>query len=356
MGGLQNHVLCLMKSLYGVVEMALVVNVELDPRVTSKFEGEGLKVYRLGGTSGHDWRIFMRFGKIVSDFNPDLIHAHGMPFLVLVWLNVFKRGIPIVSSIHTDTGHPRLRKRLEMALLARNRISLWLPVSCATRDDFCRAYPWARARSEVFFNSVRIEEFEGLKISRLERQKALAREPSGRQTFIVGMVGRDADIKDWPSFHRIASIIQARLKQAKVNHSLSAKTSRYDLLFLNAGEKKVCNGREAIASMDIFVMTSKFEQLPTTMLECFAIGTPICGFIPGGGTCDIIAFSNGHVREAFIAERNCEKLADIVIDMMENPDKRQAIAEDGRQILENHFEASKNCNGRLLQIYKRMIG
>ena len=121
--------------------------------------------------------------------------------------------------------------------------------------------------------------------------------------------------------------------------------------FLNAGEKKACDGREAIRKMDLFMMTSKHEELPTVVLECFLEGTPICGFLPGGGTSDILQYSKGPVREAFITERNCEMLADVVMDLLAHPEKRQAMVEDGRQILEEHFDAEKNVRGQLMRIY-----
>ena len=100
-------------------------------------------------------------------------------------------------------------------------------------------------------------------------------------------------------------------------------------------------------------MTSKSEQLPTTILECFAIGTPVCGFLPEGGTVDILAFSNGSVDRAFIRERSCENLADLVLDLLTSPEQRKALVEDGQQILENHFDAEKNCKGQLMDIYRR---
>ena len=57
------------------------------------------------------------------------------------------------------------------------------------------------------------------------------------------------------------------------------------------------------------------------------------------------------MREAFITERNCEKLADVVMDLLAHPEKRQAMVEDGRQILEEHFDAEKNVRGQLMRIY-----
>ena len=126
--------------------------------------------------------------------------------------------------------------------------------------------------------------------------------------------------------------------------------------FLNAGEKSACDGREAIAKMDLFVMTSKHEELPTTVLECFALGTPVCGFIPVGGMSDILKLSGGPLREVFIAERSCERLSDIVMDLLAHPEKRQALIEDGRRILEDHFDAEKNCRDRLMGVYRAESG
>ena len=90
----------------------------------------------------------------------------------------------------------------------------------------------------------------------------------------------------------------------------------------------------------------------TTVLECFALGTPVCGFVPAGGMADVLKFSNGSLREAFIVERSCERLSDIVLDLLGHPEKRQALVEDGRQILVNHFDAEKNCCGQLMEIYR----
>ena len=200
------------------------------------------------------------------------------------------------------------------------------------------------------------------------------------------MVGRNADQKDWPAFHRVEELVKgkvSRFQGFKVSGFQGFKVSEFQgfkvsglqglnlprtnqsnnqtisnqtissVDFLNAGEKSTCDGREAIAKMDLFVMTSKHEELPTTVLECFALGTPVCGFIPVGGMSDILKFSTGPLREVFIAERSCEKLADIVMDLLAHPEKRQALIEDGRRILENHFDAEKNCRGRLMEIYEK---
>lgn len=349
MGGLQMHVKCLMQALKGIAETVVAINVEIDPQLLSTFEQEGLKVYRLGGRSGHDWRVVGRFKKVLTDFKPDVIHAHGLPFFCAVWLlcsRIFKSSrslasIPILHSIHTTPSKPRGKGYLESFVLNR-LVDYWLPVSTPTWAAFKKWHP--KAKGEVFFNPLRLSDSLPQRIKQSQIKQL--------NNFTIGMVGRDADVKDWPSFHRVESIVKSRLSQLKQDLPLFASQLRFP--FLNAGEKGLCNGREEIAKMDLFLMTSKMEAMPTTVLECFALGTPICGFIPVGGMADILGFSNGPVRDAFIAERSCEKLADIAMDLMQHPEKRQAMVEDGRRILE-HFDAEKNCRGRLIEIYQSLI-
>ena len=92
-GGMQRHVLCLMRALKGIAETAVVLNTELDSEIVSMFENEGCKVYRLRGRSGHDWRIIGRFRRILKEFQPDVIHVHGIPLFCLIYLAICNRSI-----------------------------------------------------------------------------------------------------------------------------------------------------------------------------------------------------------------------------------------------------------------------
>ncbi len=327
-GGLQRHVLCLMESLKGIADTAVVINTEIEPQVVDLFADNGMKLYRLHGKSGHDLRIVLRLHKILQDFKPDIVHAHGLPLYGLFYFCLFRRSIPIIHSLHTPPTMPTLTTWLPWKLLEM-RIAYWLPVSSETWVRFLKWHP--KVKGEIFFNPLRL---------RHENHSRLDVEGWRGEGPVVGMVGRNDDQKDWPSFHKVEAIVKSR---------------RPEITFFNAGENAICNGREMIGRMDLFIMTSKHEQLPTTVLECFECGTPICGFLPDGGTKDILHFSNGPVRDAFISNRDCSRLANLVEILLDNPSKRQAIVRDGWQILVNHFDAEKNCHGQLMDVYKRFV-
>lgn len=308
---------------------------------------DGTPYYLCNCTSGHDLKLFFAIRHVVKTFRPDVIHLHDIRLFGALYLRYFTK-IPRVCSIHLPSNpNPRFSRRL---LNWAVQPCYWLPVSKNNWDRFSTYHPGVKG--EVFFNPIRIEKGEkvtdcridGLSDCRGGRGQAVNQSIVQSVNFIVGMVGRNAVVKDWPAFHRVEEIVKFKAQSLKLK-----------VEFLNAGEKEVCNGREAIGKMDLFVMTSKSEELPTTVLECFALGTPICGFLPVGGTKDILEFSTGPLREVFIVERNCEKLADIVMDLLTHPEKRKALVEDGRQILEGHFDAEKNCRGRLMEIYRERV-
>jgi len=317
-GGIANHVKCLVACLPTDVAHYTI-------GIDEPFAGK----------NGHDIREWFQIRRVVKRFRPDVIHFHAPCFLMALYVRLFSRA-KVVCSWHMPTDHPCGMSDWIFFMLLGKRC-YFLPVSSATWKGLQKWLPYARG--EVFFNPVRLTDFTH------SSQPSLL---SKSNNFTVGMVGRAADVKDWPSFHKVEAIVREKVE-------VQRKDGAWRVRFLNAGEKGLCDGRAAIAQMDLFLMTSKHEQLPTVVLECFAIGTPICGFLPDGGTSDILSFSKGPVDAAFLRERSCEKLADLVIDLLQSPEKRKAIAEDGRQILEGHFDAEKNVKGQLMDVYESVF-
>ena len=115
------------------------------------------------------------------------------------------------------------------------------------------------------------------------------------------------------------------------------------------------NGRSWISKMDVFVLTSKHEEMPTVVLEAFAERTAICGFIPEGGMEEILSYSTGPLKEVFIKDRDTNRLAEIVLSLVNDEAKRNAVIEDGWQILQNHFDADRLVKGRLVEVYRMVI-
>ena len=327
-GGILRHVKCLREC--------------LPPEVESYEIGHG-GTEEFAGRNGHDIREWFQIRRIIRDFKPDIVHFH-IPALMMMFYVRFFSNAKIVRSWHTPTMRAEgLKDRITRWLCGKK--CYYLPVSGPTFDGLRR---WAPGiRGEVFFNPIRIGSFGDMGIDHFCRVEHVDRVDGTREGrfkgahAVVGMVGRNADQKDWPSFHEVERFVKGIMPEVE---------------FVNGGEEHPCDGRKTIEGLDLFVMTSKHEELPTTMLECFLLGTPICGFLPVGGTCDVLGFSNGAVRDAFSEERDCRKLADTVVRLLNDEEQRRRMVEDGRHILKNHFAAEKLVPGQLMEIYRRVLG
>lgn len=311
-GGIKNHVRCLLACLKGVGDVETYCIGEDDP---------------FAGKNGHDLAEWKQIRRVVKTFKPDVIHLHTLPLLMCLYIKLFVR-VPVFVSLHTpwDREVP-LKDRILHWLVKR---AYYLPVSSVTWDSFRKKFKGVKG--EAFFNPIIIND--------MMRLRDVGSDIKG-DVPVIGAVGRNADQKDWPSFHRVVDKVCAIRPEVDV---------------WNLGEEGFCkNANERIKDMDLFVMTSKHEELPTTVLECFVSKTAICGFIPRGGMVDILSFSNGALKEVFIEDRDADKLAAIVLRLLKDDDLRQRVIEDGWQIVTNHFDAEKNCCGQLLEIYGRFL-
>ncbi len=351
MGGRERHVMTLVKSL--PKEIVYCVCATSPGEATDAMLAQGQNVYVLGGRNGHDLRIVPRFIQLMREFRPDIVHAHSMPFLVSVVLRFYPR-VPVVKSIHgtTVSGEEWKARRRSIVWkvkgilqkLLQRKTDYYLPVSMATWDEFKSVNP--DAKGEVFFNALKLEGLPEAKHDNCRPKK------------VVGMVGRNADQKDWPLFCKIAKRVLTKRSDIEFwgvgADGAWAKTS--------CGEDSCCvkwfgsrqDARELIAKMDVFLMTSKHEQLPTTLLEAFYIGVPVVGVLPEGGTREVLALST-KTSALLLPERNSEKVADALVRIIDDPKARADMVSVGKGIVMNHFDMEKLCATQLLGIYKGLI-
>lgn len=337
-GGIQRHTQCLASCLKDVCGVAVCIVGKSEP-LASQMRAAGIHVYALDCRNGHDWRCFHRFDRVLREFQPDVIHGQVLPAFCSLWLRIRNVKIPVIQSVHMPVNaRPPLRRRI-VGYFSNCRIDYRLAVSAATWDTCVRALPGVRG--EVFYNPIIISSVVG-------RSYEITKRP------IVGMVGRMAPEKDWASFGALAKRlpdvdfrgIGVTAEEAEMKLGENASGVRW------MGPQP--NGRNCIRAMDLFTLTSASEEMPTVVLECFAERTPICGFIPRGGLKEILAFSNGALKEAFLEDRDCGKLAAVVRRVLGDEDFRRRLVEDGWQIVTRHFDAMKNSRGRLMEIYREL--
>ena len=350
MGGRERHVLTLVRSLPKDLERC--VCAVSGGEAVDAMRAAGIDVRVLGGRNGHDIRVLPRFIRLLREFRPDVVHAHSSAILTSFAMRFFPRIAfamsihgPSVSGAEWAARRRSLRWKLKeiAAAAVERRPDYYLPVSGSTWKEFLQVRPGAKG--EVFYNALRLDAIP-------------KREPRpGREKKVAGMVGRMADQKDWPSFAAIAR---------------AAVSSRGDVEFWGVGADEAWaaenvgenakyvrwfgsrqDARDLIAQMDVFVMTSKHEQLPTTLLEAFAIGVPVTGFMPEGGTSEVIELSGG-ASAIMIEERDCAKAAANVLKILDDPALAASMVAAGGETVHRHFDMEKLCATQLMDVYARL--
>ena len=329
-GGILNHTKCLLRELWVCEGVEIYCIGEDEPYVGKRFQG-------------HDIRKLFQLRRVIKRFKPDVVHVQKFCLVNFFYLKFFTR-IPRIVSLHMPYGGLRGFKGRVLKWLMSP--CYFLPVSSATWRSFLSLFP--DSRGEVLFNPIRISDA-------LEGERASLDKWKNGDMPVVGMLGRNAEAKDWPMLGRLAM----RLKKVEI---WGVGVTAEEAASFGEEAKHVhwkgpqSNGREWIRKLDLYVLTSKHEEMPTVVLECFAERTPICGFVPSGGMKEILSYSNGAFREVFIEERDSEKLATVVTRVLNDADLRRRLIEDGWQIVTQHFAAEKIVPEQLVPIYRKVCG
>lgn len=103
------------------------------------------------------------------------------------------------------------------------------------------------------------------------------------------------------------------------------------------------------SAADVFVAPSILENLPNTVMESMACGTPCVAF-DQGGMADLIE----HGQTGYLARpHEPEELARGIVWVLENGDRRRELSAEARQKVEREFALEKVA-GRYLALYREM--
>ncbi len=97
---------------------------------------------------------------------------------------------------------------------------------------------------------------------------------------------------------------------------------------------------------DIFVLASKREGMPNAVLESMAAGVPVIMTPFAGLSSDLGEDRQHHI----LVDRDSRALASVILELLNNPDLRQKLAINARQLVE-HSLSLENSVFRYLNLY-----
>jgi glycosyltransferase involved in cell wall biosynthesis len=107
---------------------------------------------------------------------------------------------------------------------------------------------------------------------------------------------------------------------------------------------------DLLEASDICVLSSQAEGFSNSILEYMAAGRPVVATDVGGAREAIIEGHTGYLVKAC----DDQTMAERIVDLLRNPDRRMVMGRNGRQIVEERFSCDKRLSNTST-LYQRVL-
>lgn len=289
-GGAERFVIDLCNEMSKEHEVVLVVLHNVDKHGFFRKElNSRVRLISMNKRMGMDWRLFFRLAKLIRNEKPDVVHTHLRGIVYTFLSYIFPSKIKFIHTVHNDAkmeaggGVSKWCRKLAFNLKRVHPVT----ISEESQRSFKEFYHLPstliyNGRPPYNFNtdiSAVQQELENIKtnkhakiivnIARIQPQKnqlslAKAVDNLNKQGYAVelAIIGSKAD-------KQIVNDIEAL--HSPYVHLLDVRT----------------NPRDYMRAADAFCLSSIYEGMPITLIECFSVGAiPLC--TPVGGIINMI--------------------------------------------------------------------
>lgn len=301
-------------------------------------------------------RQLRRLGHFIREKEIDVVHTHCFYTNILGMTGAFLAGVRarVTSKGETDGFRTPMQKHAERFAF---RLSHRVIANCLVVQNQLIREGVSPAKIIQHYNGL---DMERLKVrAGLRREEALAafRLPSERRYLSIVANLRNP-VKDHPMFLRAAARV---------------RTSVPDVGFVIAGEGELMESLRELAvqlgikddvffigrcdrvadllfASDIGVLSSKAEGFANAILEYMAAGLPVVA-TDVGGACEAIA--EGETGYT-VASGDDEKMAERIIELLNEPKRARAMGERGKLIAAEKFSCDRHLQNTL-ELYDELL-
>jgi len=193
-------------------------------------------------------------------------------------------------------------------------------------------------RFAVIANGVDLNPF----VSSSNRRAEFGLDP---KTPVVGMVARLVPQKDPVTFLRMARLVSEQVPHVcflLVGDGPLRSTVEQKVQELELRDRVIVTGfrsdiPELLQTMDVVVLTSRWEGLPLTLLEAMGAARPVVATLVAGSSEVVVDGETGFL----VAPGDPTQIATAVTQLIQNPAQRQAMGEQGRRRVGRDFSLAR---------------
>jgi glycosyltransferase involved in cell wall biosynthesis len=328
--------------------------------ITEKARARGLTFYEIIEQGKVDLRVLRTLRDLVIQHDINLIHAHDyksdfFAYLLRRWL--WRRRLALLSTAHAWViigPRGEFYRRLDLWLM--KRFDHLIAVSHATKAEMVAAGVPA-AFISVIHNGIDTDEWSPVRATTNLREEL----GLGQAFPVIGYVGRIMPEKDLETWLRAAARVAEKYPNARfvlVGEGRDGTTQQQLqqlALTLGIGERVLFPGyRENLipvyATFDMFLLSSRREGLPNSLLEAMAMGLPVVTTDVAGAKELVVDGQTGFVRP----QGDVDSLAQALLTIVEDERLRFRMSRVGRERVEQEFSFTQRLH-RIEKLYQQLF-
>ena len=319
-----------------------------------------------------DGKAFQKIAKLIDWFKPDIVHTHASKAGALGRLAAFRKNVPVVvHTFHGNVFHSYFNAAKTLAYITIER-------QLAARSSAVVAIsPLQKKELTKIFNVVKENKVEviplGFDLDRFQLNRDVKRNRFREyynvdsDELAIGIIGRLVNIKNHALFLQVAKqtllkskkklrffvIGDGELKEGLIEEAKQLKMSvcaiknvKTEITFTSW----IKNIDEAIAGLDIIVMTSKNEGTPVSLIEAQAGNKAIVTTDVGGIKDIIIPGETGLVSPS----ENEPLMTKNLLRIINDSDLRQEMGNAGSKFVKNRFTYKRLVNDMNI-LYQKLL-
>lgn len=332
-----------------VIEMSLALAADYDLQVLCldepghwayRLREQGIPVYCLWRQPGLDMSVPLKLARYFRRHSTQIVHAHQCTPWFYGALSRLIYPTPRLLLEEHGRFFPEVlnRKRVWFnRLVVAPLTHRCIAVSEDVRDRLERYEGLAEPAIKVIYNGARKESTLD-HVTRTGLRQACGFVP---EDFIIGTVGRFDPIKNLPLLVR--SITAATKKAPQIRGLLVGDGPVFSEIVTLIGHLGLTDrvrlagfrndASQMVQCMDLFVLSSLSEGTSMALLEAMAAGVPVAVTAVGGNPEVVFNDQTGWV----VPSESVEALTTVLLEAVNNPQKRQMFARAGQQRFEEYF-------------------
>jgi sugar transferase (PEP-CTERM/EpsH1 system associated) len=323
---------------------------------------EGIEIVALNKREGHDLALYFKLFRTLRQLKPDIVHTRNLAAMEGQMVAALARAR---VRVHGEHGRDILdlygnnRKYNLLRRVIRPFVNHFITVSKDLESWMVDTVGATPNRVSHIYNGVDSLRFHPRSGRRIDIG------PEGFFTtdvFVIGSVGRMAEVKDFPNLVRAFLLLLKKEPTARERLRLlivGDGTARQECLDMlrEAGALALAwlpgeraDIPELMRAMDLFVLPSLGEGISNTILEAMSSGLPVVATRVGGN----VELVSPGLTGRLVPPGEPEVLAETLLEYYRNPEQLECHGKAARQQIKSRFSMEAMTKG-YLDVYDKVL-